>query len=485
MTLDGDADRFTLTAAGTPLGELVVPLAVKAATNAAGAAALALELGVPFPAIAEALRGFGGVARRFERRGERDGVTFVDDYAHLPTEVAAAIATARQGGWRRVIAVFQPHRYSRTASLWQDFAGAFDGADAVVLTDVYPAGETPIAGVSGRLVVHAVVDASPTLPVSYLPRPADLVDLPRRFARPGDVVLTLGAGNLTALPDTWIDAEAHDHHPTRRTPARAPADRPADPRPAHRGHPRGGPAPAAHHARDRERDRRARPRVPRGALAAARRRPRARHRHARVSAADVERAARRCTRAARCCSSTPARSRGASSACRGSTTRACTATSRARSRSRSPSTRRRRSCACRRTQVALVAANGRVIAKVPSAPAGAVEIVGEREAPKVGAIAAAPGAANVMRRLPKRLAASGARDRRRRREPGARAQRHGGNDRQCAQQAGGVQGAPQIRFGTFDRAATKGIAALAVLDDLAGRPFTYVDVSAVQSPVSC
>ena len=204
VDLAGDVDRFTLTAGGERLGELVVPLAVKAATNAAGAAALALELGVPFAAIAEALRGFGGVARRFERRGERDGVTFIDDYAHLPGEVAAAIATARQGPWRRVIAVFQPHRYTRTASLWQDFAGAFDGADAVVLTDVYPAGETPIAGVSGRLVVHAVVDASPTLPVTYLPRPADLIDLPRRVARPGDVVLTLGAGNLTALPDTWL-----------------------------------------------------------------------------------------------------------------------------------------------------------------------------------------------------------------------------------------------------------------------------------------
>ena len=186
------------TAGGERLGELVVPLAVKAATNAAGAAALALELGV---AVRRRSRrrcaGFGGVARRFERRGERDGVTFIDDYAHLPGEVAAAIATARQGGWQRVIAVFQPHRYTRTASLWRDFAGAFDGADAVVLTDVYPAGETPIAGVSGRLVVHAVRRRVPTLPVAYLPRHADLVDVPRRFARPGDVVLTLGAGDLT------------------------------------------------------------------------------------------------------------------------------------------------------------------------------------------------------------------------------------------------------------------------------------------------
>jgi len=204
---DDDAERFTLLADGHPLGELVVPLAVHAATNATGAAALALELGVPFEAIATALRGFGGVARRFERRGELDGVTFVDDYAHLPGEVAAAIATARRGGWRRVVAVFQPHRYTRTATLWRDFAGVFDEADAVVLTDVYAAGEMPIAGVSGRLVVHAVVDASPGLPVTYLPRHADLIDVPRRLARPGDVVLTLGAGDLTTMPDTWLERE--------------------------------------------------------------------------------------------------------------------------------------------------------------------------------------------------------------------------------------------------------------------------------------
>jgi len=201
---DARGCRFTLVVDGTPRADLAVPLGVKAATNAAGAIAIAMELGVDVDVAAGALAGFGGVARRFQVRGERAGVTFVDDYAHLPGEVAAAIATARAGGWRRVIAVFQPHRYTRTASLWRDFAGAFDGADVVVLTDVYPAGERPIAGVSGRLVVHAVIDASPTLPVTYLPRVADLVDVPRRLARPGDVVLTLGAGDLTTLPDTWL-----------------------------------------------------------------------------------------------------------------------------------------------------------------------------------------------------------------------------------------------------------------------------------------
>jgi UDP-N-acetylmuramate--alanine ligase len=90
--------------------------------------------------------------------------------------------------------------------LWPDFADAFEGADVVVLTDVYPAGERPIAGVSGRLLVRAVLDRHPSAPVSYLPRRADLLDIPRRVARPGDVVLTLGAGDLTTLPDEWLSS---------------------------------------------------------------------------------------------------------------------------------------------------------------------------------------------------------------------------------------------------------------------------------------
>jgi UDP-N-acetylmuramate--alanine ligase len=130
-------------------------------------------------------------------------VTFIDDYAHLPAEVSAAISAAREGGFERVVVVFQPHRYTRTSTLWRDFADAFAGADAVVVTDVFPAGEPPIAGVSGRLVVRAVLDAHPGAAVSYLPRRADLLDVPRRLARPGDVVLTLGAGDLTTLPDEW------------------------------------------------------------------------------------------------------------------------------------------------------------------------------------------------------------------------------------------------------------------------------------------
>ena len=137
---DAMACRFTLVVDGGARTEIAVPAGVKASTNAAGAIAIALELGVDVEAAVKALAGFGGVARRFQYRGERDGVTFIDDYAHLPTEVGAAIAAARQGPWRRVVVVFQPHRYSRTASIGPQFADAFTDADTLVLTDVYPGG---------------------------------------------------------------------------------------------------------------------------------------------------------------------------------------------------------------------------------------------------------------------------------------------------------------------------------------------------------
>jgi UDP-N-acetylmuramate--alanine ligase len=201
--------RFTLHRRDHELGVVELPVPGRHnALNATGAAAVALELGVGFDAVARALRGFGGVARRFQFRGEVDGVTLVDDYAHLPGEVAAALRTAREGEWRRVVAIFQPHRYTRTARLWRDFADAFVDADQVVLTDIYAAGEAPQPGVSGRLLVNAVLDAHPSASVAYLPRHADVVTHALHLARAGDVVLTLGAGDLTTVPDAWLTMAA-------------------------------------------------------------------------------------------------------------------------------------------------------------------------------------------------------------------------------------------------------------------------------------
>jgi UDP-N-acetylmuramate--alanine ligase len=206
-----DGSHLVLARRGSALGGFTLPVPGRHnALNAVAAAALATELGVPFADTARALAGFGGVARRFEFRGERDGVSLVDDYAHLPSEVRSMVGAARDGGWNRVIAVFQPHRYSRTARLWQDFADAFVDADVVVLTDIYPAGETPQPGVSGRLVLRAVLDAHPDTAAVYLPRHRDVVAYALRFARPGDVVLTLGAGDLTTVPDEWLRAAARE-----------------------------------------------------------------------------------------------------------------------------------------------------------------------------------------------------------------------------------------------------------------------------------
>jgi UDP-N-acetylmuramate--alanine ligase len=200
-----DSVRFEVSGPAGPLGtvRLGVPGAHNA-QNAVGALALALAVGVDFDVAASALAAFAGVGRRFESRGERGGVSFVDDYGHLPGEVAVTVATALGGGWDRVVAVFQPHRYSRTAALWADFADAFIGVDVVVVTDVYPSGEAPLPGVTGALVADAVRRAHPDADVRYVPDRAALIAHLDGELRPGDVCLTLGAGDLTTLPDDLL-----------------------------------------------------------------------------------------------------------------------------------------------------------------------------------------------------------------------------------------------------------------------------------------
>ncbi len=196
---------FSLEHDGRRLGRLDLPVpGLHNATNAAGAVVTALAMGADMVAAQRALARFTGVARRFQFRGEHGGVSFVDDYAHLPGEVAATLAAARSGGWERIVCVFQPHRYSRTATLWRDFADAFDGADLLIVTDVYPAGERPRPGVSGLLVVQAVRDAHPAQRVVYVPTRAGLVGELRRLLEPGDLCLTLGAGDLTSVPDELL-----------------------------------------------------------------------------------------------------------------------------------------------------------------------------------------------------------------------------------------------------------------------------------------
>ena len=190
------------------LGDIRLPLrGLHNVVNATGAAAMALEIGVSFDDIAASLGRFGGVARRFDVRGTDAGATFVDDYAHLPSEISAVLAAARGSGdgWERVVAVFQPNRYNRIAELWPDYHSAFVDADIVVLTDIYPSGTTPIPGVTGKLIVNAVAEAHPEQRVVWLPRREDLVAFAAREARSGDVWLSMGCGDIATLPGEVLD----------------------------------------------------------------------------------------------------------------------------------------------------------------------------------------------------------------------------------------------------------------------------------------
>lgn len=197
--------RFTLLWKGEQASvELQVP-GRHNVSNALAAAAACLCVGLGVEEVAKGLSNFRGVERRFEMRGSFDGITIIDDYAHHPTEVRATLAAARPGPWRRVVAVFQPHRFSRTAAFAGAFGAAFGDADHVVVTDVYGAGELPVPGVSGKLVADAVCAQLPGRPVAYLPRRAELVSYLARVARSGDALLTLGAGDVTSVGDELLD----------------------------------------------------------------------------------------------------------------------------------------------------------------------------------------------------------------------------------------------------------------------------------------
>jgi UDP-N-acetylmuramate--alanine ligase len=167
--------------------------------NALAAIAVANEMGLPDETIRRALAGFAGVKRRFTKTGEAHGITVIDDYGHHPVEIAATLRAARQsyGGSGRVIAVMQPHRYTRLAGLREDFATCFSDADSVIIADVYAAGEAPIEGINRDMLVGLVQRAGHR-DVSALAGPADLPAMIWRIARPGDVVVCLGAGNITA-----------------------------------------------------------------------------------------------------------------------------------------------------------------------------------------------------------------------------------------------------------------------------------------------
>jgi UDP-N-acetylmuramate--alanine ligase len=171
--------------------------------NALAAVAVGMELGLSFDRIAAGLRDFHGAERRFEVRGEPNGILVVDDYGHHPTEIAAVLAAARSLN-RRIVVAFQPHRYTRTASLMDAFGPALTSADHIVLTDIYPAGEEPIPGVTISALA-AAIRRYVAAPVDIVPRLDDVAAAVATIARSGDVVITLGAGSIGSVPDRLIE----------------------------------------------------------------------------------------------------------------------------------------------------------------------------------------------------------------------------------------------------------------------------------------
>ncbi len=173
--------------------------------NALAAVAVALQVGIEFPSVAAALRDFPGAERRFERHGEAAGVLVVDDYGHHPTEIAAVIAAARATLGRRLVVVFQPHRYSRTRDLLAAFGPALAGADELLLTEIYAAGEEPLPGITGEGLADAV-RASSGRHVYFVRTLDEIIPAVLSVARPGDAVITLGAGSIGSIPGRLIEA---------------------------------------------------------------------------------------------------------------------------------------------------------------------------------------------------------------------------------------------------------------------------------------
>ena len=188
--------EFRVSFRGQDLGlfRLAVP-GIHNVSNALAAIAIGVELDIPVDLIRKGLAAFTGVERRFHLRGEAGGIMVVDDYGHHPTEVKATLAAAKQGWDRRLVVLFQPHRYSRTRDCIHDFAHAFDQADALFLTEIYSAGESPIPGVSGASLANAIKAAGHPS-VTFIERKETLPDQVLAHLKAGDLVLTLGAGDI-------------------------------------------------------------------------------------------------------------------------------------------------------------------------------------------------------------------------------------------------------------------------------------------------
>jgi UDP-N-acetylmuramate--alanine ligase len=198
VKLDGLGSEFRLSYKGEDLGmfQLLHPPGIHNVRNAAAAAAVALYLDIPAELIREGLAKFAGVGRRFDIKGAVNDITVIDDYGHHPAEIRATLEAARLGKFNRLIVLFQPHRYTRTQYLWEEFRQAFNQADVLVLIDIYAASEAAIPGITSEALANAILEAGHKN-VFYFRSMQESIEHLLREARPGDAILTIGAGNVS------------------------------------------------------------------------------------------------------------------------------------------------------------------------------------------------------------------------------------------------------------------------------------------------
>jgi UDP-N-acetylmuramate--alanine ligase len=198
IKLEGLVSEFKLTFKGEALGSfrLPNPPGIHNVRNAAAAAAVALYLSVPVELIRDGLAKFSGVGRRFDIKGVGNDITVIDDYGHHPVEIRATLEAAKICKFDRLLVLFQPHRYSRTQHLWNEFCSAFNLADVLVLTDIYPASEAPIDGITSEALGNAIREAGHKH-VFYYPSMQAGIERLLAEARPGDAILTIGAGSVS------------------------------------------------------------------------------------------------------------------------------------------------------------------------------------------------------------------------------------------------------------------------------------------------
>jgi len=216
VTMEGLGSQFRLTYKGDDLGmfSLIHPPGIHNVRNAAAAAAVALYLNVPSDLIREGLAHFTGVGRRFDIKGVVADVTAIDDYGHHPVEIRATLEAARGCKFNRLLVLFQPHRFTRTQHLWDDFCRAFNQADILVLTDIYAASENPIPGITSEALAAAIREAGHKN-VHYFRTMQDGIEFLLKNAKPADAILTIGAGNVSRASSEFmvlLGTEHPTHH---------------------------------------------------------------------------------------------------------------------------------------------------------------------------------------------------------------------------------------------------------------------------------